>query len=96
VKRLPLPDAVDVWDQAGAAERQSLNRIIFPKVLSWPKSASRTEREQMQQQLGREEEDITFVAGLPDQIDNKTVSILRARAKSQPALIPAAPADTSV
>lgn len=51
VKHLPLPDALDVWDQAGAAERQSLNRIIFPKIVSWQKRASQTERQQLQPRL---------------------------------------------
>jgi hypothetical protein len=51
VKHLPLPDALDVWDQAGAAERQSLNKIIFPKIVSWQKRASRTERDAMQPRL---------------------------------------------
>jgi hypothetical protein len=35
VRRLPLADALDAWDQAGIRERQELARIVFPKVVSW-------------------------------------------------------------
>lgn len=42
----------------------------------------------MQQELRREEEDIKFLAGLPDQFDDRAISTLRARASSQPPLLP--------
>ena len=55
VKRLPLPDALDVWDQAGIAERQSLNRIMFSKIVTWRKRAGRTEREELQPRVSQYE-----------------------------------------
>jgi len=44
----------------------------------------------MQQEQRREEEDIKFLSGLPDQFDNNAVSALRARASTQAPLLPLA------
>lgn len=42
----------------------------------------------MQQELRREEEDIKFLAALPDHFDNETFSTLRARSSNQPPILP--------
>ena len=42
----------------------------------------------MQQEIHREEEDIIFLACLPDEFDSRTISALRARATSQPPVRP--------
>jgi hypothetical protein len=42
----------------------------------------------MQQELQREKEDIKFLAALPDQFDNETISALKARSSSQPSIVP--------
>jgi Protein of unknown function (DUF416) len=42
----------------------------------------------MQQELRRQEEDIRFLSGLPEHFDKETISALRARARSQPPLLP--------
>jgi uncharacterized protein YjaG (DUF416 family) len=42
----------------------------------------------MQQEQRREEEDVRFLAGLPDQFDKDAISALRARASTQPPLLP--------
>jgi hypothetical protein len=55
VKRLPLPDALDVWQEAGITERQSLNRIMFSKIVTWRKRADRTEREELQPRVSQYE-----------------------------------------
>jgi uncharacterized protein len=44
----------------------------------------------MQQEQRREEEDIRFLSGLPDQFDKDAISALRARASTQPPLLPLA------
>jgi len=44
----------------------------------------------MQQEVGRQEEDIRFLSGLPDQFDSETISALRTRANNQPPLLPLA------
>jgi uncharacterized protein len=42
----------------------------------------------MQQEQGREEEDIKFLSGLPDQFDSNAISALKARATTQAPLVP--------
>lgn len=42
----------------------------------------------MRQERHREEEDLTFVTGLPDHFDNNVVSVLKDRARTQPPLLP--------
>ncbi len=44
----------------------------------------------MQQELRRQEEDIRFLAALPSQFDEEIVSAIRARASSQPPILPLA------
>jgi uncharacterized protein YjaG (DUF416 family) len=44
----------------------------------------------MQQEQRREQEDIEFLAALPDQLDRNAVSALRERANTQPPLLPLA------
>jgi uncharacterized protein YjaG (DUF416 family) len=44
----------------------------------------------MQQEQRREEEDIRFLSGLPNQFDNNAISALRARASAQTPLLPLA------
>jgi uncharacterized protein YjaG (DUF416 family) len=60
-----------------------------PLVASLPEEDRRLGADPlMQQELGREEEDIKFLAGLPDQFSRETVSALRARASSQLSILP--------
>ena len=51
VKRLPLADALDVWDTAGIHERQSLTDVLFPKIISWRKRAARGEVSESERDL---------------------------------------------
>jgi hypothetical protein len=44
----------------------------------------------MQQEQHREEEDIRFLSGLPDQFDTNVISTLKARASTQAPLLPIA------
>lgn len=44
----------------------------------------------MQQEQRREEEDIKFLSGLPDQLDKNVISTLKARASTQAPLLPLA------
>jgi uncharacterized protein YjaG (DUF416 family) len=44
----------------------------------------------MQQEQRREEEDVRFLSGLPDQFNKDAISALRARAGTQPPLLPLA------
>ena len=44
----------------------------------------------MQQELRRQEEDIKFLTALPGQFDEEIVSVIRARASSQPPILPPA------
>lgn len=44
----------------------------------------------MQQELRRQEEDIGFLSGLPDDFDEETISALRARASTEPPCPPTA------
>jgi hypothetical protein len=44
----------------------------------------------MQQELRRQEEDIKFLTALPGQFDEGIVSVIRARASSQPPILPPA------
>jgi hypothetical protein len=55
VKHMALGDALDVWDQAGIRERESLADIIFPKVVTWRKRSGmdESEREEMQRRIVR-------------------------------------------
>jgi len=60
-------------------------------VVSWLEQKRRIAVDPlMQQELHQEEEDIKFLAGLPHQFDDETISALRARASSQAPLLPAA------
>ena len=42
----------------------------------------------MRQEQHREEDDITFLSGLPDELDDKAISAVRARASTQGPLLP--------
>jgi len=44
----------------------------------------------MQEEHRREEDDITFLASLPEQLSDETILSLRARADTQPPLLPLA------
>ncbi|SRR6266849_688645 len=62
---------------------------LEPSVVSSPEENERIGAHPlMQQELRREEEDIRFLSGLPDQFDNETISALRARASTQAPLLP--------
>ena len=64
---------------------------LEPSVVSSPEEDSRIAGDPlMQQEQRREEEDVKFLAGLPDEFDGKTVSALRARASTQSPLLPRA------
>jgi uncharacterized protein YjaG (DUF416 family) len=62
---------------------------LSQSVVSFPLEDKKiAEHPLMRQELGRQEEDIKFLAGLPDQFDKNAVSILKARASSQAPLLP--------
>jgi hypothetical protein len=64
---------------------------LEPSVVSSPENNSRIAGHPLiQQEQRREEEDIRFLSGLPDQFDNNAVSALRARASTQAPLLPVA------
>jgi hypothetical protein len=64
---------------------------LEPAVVSSPEKDSRiASHPLMQQEQRREEEDIRFLSGLPDQFDKDAVSALRARASIQGPLLPRA------
>lgn len=64
---------------------------LEPSVVSSPEwDQSIASHPLMQRELRRQEEDIQFLAALPDQFDNGTISTLRARSSSQPPLLPLA------
>ncbi len=64
---------------------------LEPSVVSSPEEDSRiASHPLMQQEQRREEEDIRFLSGLPDQFDKDAISALRARVSTQPALLPLA------
>jgi uncharacterized protein YjaG (DUF416 family) len=64
---------------------------LEPSVVSSPEEDRRiASHPLMQQEQLREEEDIRFLSGLPDQFDKDAISALRARANTQPSLIPLA------
>ena len=62
---------------------------LSPSVVSFPLDDKKiAEHPLMRQELGRQEEDIKFLAGLPDQFDKNAVLMLKARASSQIPLLP--------
>jgi hypothetical protein len=64
---------------------------LEPSVVSSPEEDKKIAGHPlMQQEQRREEEDIRFLSGLPDQFDNNAVSALRARASTQAPLLPLA------
>jgi uncharacterized protein YjaG (DUF416 family) len=67
-----------------------LSRLSPSVVSSSVEDKKIAEHPLMQQELSRQEEDIKFLAGLPDQFDSETVSALRERARTQAPLLPAA------
>ncbi len=64
---------------------------LEPSVVSSPEKDSRIgSHPLMQQEQRREEEDIRFLSELPDQFDEDAILALRARASTQPPLLPLA------
>jgi uncharacterized protein YjaG (DUF416 family) len=64
---------------------------LEPSVASSPGKDSRiASHPLMQQEQCREEEDIRFLSGLPDQFDKNLISTLKARASTQAPLLPLA------
>jgi uncharacterized protein YjaG (DUF416 family) len=64
---------------------------LEPSVVSSPEEDKKIAAHPlMQQEQHREEEDIRFLAGLPEQFDAKTISVLRTRANNQSPLLPLA------
>jgi hypothetical protein len=62
---------------------------LDPAVVSSPERDSRiASHPLMQLEQQREEDDIKFLSGLPDQFDNNVISALRARADRQGPLLP--------
>jgi uncharacterized protein len=62
---------------------------LSPSVVSFPLEEKKiAEHTLMRQELGRQEEDIKFLAGLPDHFDSNTVALVRARANAQAPLLP--------
>ncbi len=62
---------------------------LEPSIVSSPEEDSRIAGHPlMQQERRREEEDIRFLSGLPDQFDSKTIWALKARANTQSLLLP--------
>lgn len=62
---------------------------IEPSVVYFPKQGRRAAAHPlMQRELHRQEDDIHFVSELPDYFDDETISALKARASSQPLLLP--------
>ncbi|MGH9500091.1 MAG: DUF416 family protein [Terriglobales bacterium] len=64
---------------------------LEPSVVSSPEEDSRiASHPLMQQERHREEEDIRFLSGLPEQFDSKTVAAVKTRASTQAPLLPGA------
>ena len=62
---------------------------LEPSVVSSPEKDRRiASHPLMQQEQRREEEDIKFLSGLPDQFDKNVISTLKARANTQAPLLP--------
>ncbi|MGD1025790.1 MAG: DUF416 family protein [Candidatus Sulfotelmatobacter sp.] len=62
---------------------------LEPSVVSSPEKDRRIARHPlMEQEQRREEEDIKFLSGLPDQFDKNAISALKARATTQAPLLP--------
>ena len=62
---------------------------LAPSAASSPeKDRSIASHPLMRQEQRREEEDVRFLSGLPDQFDSKTISTLKARASTQSPLLP--------
>jgi hypothetical protein len=83
----PLSPCEGDWLKTGA-----LRRYAGQSFLSWPeKERLIAAHPLMQRELRQEEEDIKFLAGLPERLDDEMIAILRARANSQPPTIPFSP-----
>jgi uncharacterized protein YjaG (DUF416 family) len=64
-------------------------RSLEPSIVSSPEEDTKIAGHPlMQQEQRREEEDIRFLSGLPDELDSDVISALRARASTQPPLLP--------
>jgi hypothetical protein len=99
---LAMTDIVEFTLDGRADHVSSVSRLAHDSIYLYlsslePSVASSSEEDiriarhpLMQQEQRREQEDIEFLAGLPDQLDKSAVSALRERASTQPALLPLA------
>lgn len=78
--------------QVQALARDSIDlylSVLEPSVVSLRHNDSKiADHPIMRQEVIQEEEDIRFLSGLPDRFDSDAVSVLRARARGQPPLLP--------